>query len=114
MKQTDHSIDPSQPVLVGLGATNEPGPIAALMTEAVRRAALDAGVPALLRSIDRIVYPQGSWRLTDPGRSVARHIGAGDARTVLAEVGVSQQEVINDALSAVAAAECRAVVVVGA
>jgi acetyl-CoA C-acetyltransferase len=112
--QPGHRIDPRQPVLVGLGATNEPGPVAELMTEAVRRAALDAGVPKVLGSIDRIVYPQGSWRLTDPGRSVARRIGTGDACTVLAEVGVSQQEVINDALAAVAAAECRAVVVVGA
>ncbi len=84
------------------------------MTEAVRRAATDAGEPKLLAAIDRVVYTQGSWRLTDPGRTVARRIGAGGARTVLAEVGVSQQEVINDALAAVAAAECNAVVVVGA
>jgi acetyl-CoA C-acetyltransferase len=112
--QPDPTIDPRQPVLVGLGATNEPGPVAELMTEAVRRAAIDAGAPKVLGSIDRIVYTQGSWRLTDPGRSVARRIGAADARTVLAEVGVSQQEVINYALAAVAAAECNVVVVVGA
>jgi acetyl-CoA C-acetyltransferase len=112
--QPDHAIDPRQPVLIGLGATTEPGPVAELMTEAVRRAAIDAGEPKLLGSIERIVYTQGSWRLTDPGRSVARRIGAADARTVLAEVGVSQQEVINYALAAVAAAECDAVVVVGA
>lgn len=114
MTQPDHTIDPRQPVLVGLGATNEPGPITELMTEAVRRAAIDAGEPKLLGSIDRIVCTQGSWRLTDPGRSVARRIGAAEARTVLAEVGVSQQEVINHALAAVAAAECNVVVVVGA
>ena len=114
MTQPDHSIDPRQPVLVGLGATNEPGPVAELMTEAVRRAAVDAGEPKLLSSIDRIVYTQGSWRLTDPGRTVGRQIGAAHSRTVLAEVGVSQQEVINHALTAVAAAECSAVVVVGA
>jgi acetyl-CoA C-acetyltransferase len=112
--QPDHWIDPYQPVLVGLGATNEPGPVVELMTEAVRRAAIDAGEPRLLGSIDRIVSTQGSWRLTDPARTVARRIGAGRARTVLAEVGVSQQEVINDALAAVAAADCGAVVVVGA
>lgn len=114
MTQTDRTVEPQQPVLVGLGATNDSGSIAELMTEAVRRAAIDAGEPRLLGSIDRIVYTQGSWRLTDPGRSVSRRIGAGNASTVLAEVGVSQQEVINYALAAVAAAECNAVAVVGA
>jgi acetyl-CoA C-acetyltransferase len=112
--QPDRAIDPRQPVVVGLGATNSPGPVVDLMTESVRRAAADAGAPELLGSIDRIVYTQGSWRLTDPGRTVARRIGAHRARTVLAEVGVSQQEVINAALAAVAAAECGAVAVVGA
>lgn len=114
MTQSGRSINPRQPVLVGLGTTNEPGPVADLMTEAVRRAAVDAGAPELLGSIDRVVYTQGSWTLTDPGRTVARRIGAGHARTVLAEVGVSQQEVVNDALDAVRAATCSAVVVVGA
>ncbi|HEX4161275.1 MAG TPA: hypothetical protein VHZ05_02185, partial [Acidimicrobiales bacterium] len=114
MTQPDRSIDPRQPVLVGLGATNKPGPIAELMTEAVRLSAADAGAPGLLGSIDRIVYTQGSWRLRDPGRTVARRIGATHAQTVQAEVGVSQQEVINYALAAVAASECNVVVVVGA
>jgi acetyl-CoA C-acetyltransferase len=114
MTQPALPIDPRQPVLVGLGASNKPGPVAALMTEAVRRSAADAGAPELLGSIDRIVYTQGSWRLSDPGRTVARRIGATHARTVLAEVGVSQQEVINYALAAVAATECAVVAVVGA
>ena len=112
--QPDRSIDPRQPVLVGLGATNEPAPVAELMTEAVRRAAADAGTPMLLGSIDRIVCPQGSWRLADPVRTVAHRIGAAAALTVMAEIGVSQQEVINYALAAVAAGECGAIAVVGA
>jgi acetyl-CoA C-acetyltransferase len=84
------------------------------MTEAVRRAGADAGAPGLLATLDAIVTPQGSWSLTDPGRSVARRIGASHARTVYAEVGVSQQEVINHVLAALASGECGAVVVVGA
>jgi len=112
--QPDRPIDPRQPVIVGLGATDDPAPVAELMTESLCRAAADAGAPELAGSIDRIVYTQGSWRLTDPGRTVARRIGAGRARTVLAEIGVSQQEVINYALAAIAAAECGAVAVVGA
>jgi acetyl-CoA C-acetyltransferase len=101
-------------VLVGLGTSNDSSPVADLMTEAVRRAAADAGAPGLLGSLDRIVCPQGSWSLTDPGRSVARRIGASHARTVFAEVGVSQQELINHVLAAVSNGECDAVVVVGA
>ena len=68
------SLHPRRPVLVGLGTANESGPVAELMTEAVRRAALDVGAPRLLGSIDRIVCPQGSWRLTDPARTVAARI----------------------------------------
>ncbi len=114
MTQPDRWIDPSQPVLVGLGATSKAAPVTELMTEAVRRAVADAGTPRLMRSIDRVVSPQGSWNLPDPGRTVAGRIGARNARTVLAEIGVSQQEVINNALAAVATGECGAVVVVGA
>jgi acetyl-CoA C-acetyltransferase len=84
------------------------------MTEAVRQSGADAGAPGLLATIDRIVTPQGSWSLTDPGRSVARRIGAPHAHTVYAEVGVSQQEVINHVLTALSSGECEAVVVVGA
>jgi acetyl-CoA C-acetyltransferase len=97
-----------------MGATNEPAPVAELMTEAVRRAAADGGNAGLLGSIDRIVCPQGSWRLVDPGRTVAYRIGAAGTRTVVAEIGVSQQEVINYALAAVAADECGVIAVVGA
>jgi acetyl-CoA C-acetyltransferase len=112
--EPDRSLDPRQPVLVGLGTANDAAPIVDLMTEAVRRAAADAGAPELLTGLERIVYPQGSWSLTDPARSVARRIGAARARTVYAEVGVSQQELINHVLALIASGECEAVVVVGA
>ena len=42
--------------------------------------------------------PRDRGRLTDPARTVARRVGAVGARTVLCEIGVSQQEVINHAL----------------
>ncbi len=58
--------------------------------------------------------PQGSWSLTDPARTVARRVGSPGARTVLCEIGVSQQEVINHALAAVAAGRADTVVVAGA
>jgi acetyl-CoA C-acetyltransferase len=52
--------------------------------------------------------------LADPARAVARRIGAPEAQTVLGQIGVSQQELINHALGAVARGECEAVLVVGA
>jgi acetyl-CoA C-acetyltransferase len=100
-------------VLVGLGSSNESGPVVDLMTAAARCAATDAGVERLLSSVELVVVPQGSWALTDPARVVARRIGAPDARTVLSEIGISQQEAINHALSAVARGECGTVLVVG-
>ena len=83
------------------------------MTAAVRAAADDAGAPGLLGAVDCIAVPQGSWSLTDPARTVARRIGSPRARTIRFEVGVSQQEVINHALAAVAAGDYGTVVVVG-
>jgi acetyl-CoA C-acetyltransferase len=108
------SLDPRLPVLVGLGVADDAAPVVDLMTEAVRAAAADAGAPGLLGNIDCIAVPQGTWKLTDPARTVARRIGSPGARTVLCEVGVSQQEVINDALAAVAAGRYGTVVVAGA
>jgi acetyl-CoA C-acetyltransferase len=108
------SLDPRLPVLVGLGTADDAAPVVDLMTEAVRAAGVDAGAPGLLGRIDCIVVPQGTWSLTDPARTVARRIGSPDAHTVLCEVGVSQQEVVNDALAAVAAGRWGTVVVAGA
>ena len=102
------------PVLVGLGAVHDAAPVAELMTAAVRAAALDAGAPGLLGAIDCLMVPQGSWSLTDPARTVARRLGAASAHTVRCELGVSQQEVINHALAAVADGTHGVVVVAGA
>jgi len=107
------SLDPRLPVLVGLGTTNDAAPVADLMTAAVLGAADDAGAPGLLGAVDCIAVPQGSWSLTDPARTVARRIGSPRAHTIRFEVGVSQQEVINHVLAAVAAGDYGTAVVVG-
>ncbi len=107
------SLDARQPVLVGLGAANHAAPTIDLMTDAVTQAAADAGTPGLLRSIECIAVPQGTWSLTDPARTVARRIGSPRARTLLCEIGVSQQEVINQALTLVASGRAATVVVAG-
>jgi acetyl-CoA C-acetyltransferase len=108
------SLDPRLPVLVGLGAADDAAPVIDLMTAAVSAAAADAGAVGLLGRIDCIAVPQGTWSLTDPARTVARRVGSPQARTLLCEVGVSQQEVINHALASVAAGRADAVVVAGA
>jgi acetyl-CoA C-acetyltransferase len=109
----DRTLDPRLPVLVGLGRSHQAAPVVELMTEALRRAGSDSGAPGLLASLDRILVPQGSWTLTDPARTVARRLGCAGARTVLCQIGVSQQEVINHALAAVAGGECEVVAIVG-
>jgi acetyl-CoA C-acetyltransferase len=83
------------------------------MTQAALSAAADAGVPSLLGRVQRIGVPQGSWQLLDPGRSVAQRIGATEARSIRFEIGVSQQEIINDALAAIAGGQADVVLVVG-
>jgi acetyl-CoA C-acetyltransferase len=108
------SLDPRTPVLVGLGASSDPAPIAELLADAMRAAAFDAGVPGLLASLDWLAVPQGSWSLTDPARTAAARVGSPEARTLRCEIGVSQQEVINLALSDVAAGRSDTVVVAGA
>ncbi len=106
-------LDPRLPVLVGLGAAGGGAPVVDLMTDAVHAAAADAGAAPLLDAVDCIAVPQGTWSLTDPARTVARRIGSPRAHTLRCEVGVSQQEVINHALSAVASGRYGTVVVVG-
>src|SRR4051812_33733987 len=72
------------------------------MIEAARLAGEDAGGSAVLERIDWIGVPKGAWTHPDPGREVGAAIGAADdAHTVLAEVGVLQQEVIDRACLAV-------------
>ena len=70
MPEPPGSLDPRQPILVGLGAAAEGAPAVDLMARAVRRAADDAGTIRLLASLDRVAVLQGSWSLTDPARTV--------------------------------------------
>ena len=102
------------PILVGVGTSSAAAPVAELMTQAALAAAADAGDHGLLAAVDRVAVPQGSWDLVDPGRTVAARIGASSARSVRYEIGVSQQEVINDALASIASGTCEVVLVVGA
>src|SRR5262245_43462002 len=71
------------------------------MTAAAQAAGEDCGAPGLLADVAWVGVPKGNWTLPDPGREVAAAIGAADVHSVMAEVGVLQQEVIDRALQAV-------------
>ncbi len=110
---TGISVDPRLPVLVGVGVASQALEPAELMTEALRAAVLDAGVPSLAAVVDRIAVPQGTWTYPDPARLVADRIGAVDAETHLVELGIPQQSLINGALAAILAGTSDIAVVVG-
>jgi len=113
VRSPSRSVHPRTPVLVGVGTSESSAPVPDLLTEACIRAAEDAGTPSLLGAVERINLPQGSWTLTDPARTVARRIGAPHAYTYRYEIGVSQQEVMHDALSCIADGGTDVVLVLG-
>lgn len=96
----------TEPVLVGVGQAvhrpedGPPPPLVDLMAVAARAAGDDAGA-ALLGDGAWVGVPKGTWTHPDPGREVAAALGAGDVHTVLAEVGTTQQAVIDAGLRAV-------------
>ncbi len=109
-----------RPVLVGAGvaAQREDDPLLGaeaieLMARALARAGADAGAPGLLSEADSIRVTKGFWGYSDPGRLLARRIGAARARTELAELGVLQTTLLAEAARAIASGEERIAVVVG-
>jgi len=107
------ALDPRTPVLVGVGVASADAEATETMALALEAAGADAGPAGILGRVDRIAVPQGSWDYPDPGRLVARRVGASGARTHLVELGIPQQGVINDALTAIAEGASEVAVVVG-
>ncbi len=118
------SLDPRTPVLVGVAAVqqriDEPGgglDAVELMVAAAEAAGRDAGASALgkmLAAVDRVFVPRGQWGAGDPGRVIAHRLGAVDARTLVAEIGVLQQTLLTHAETLIAAGEADVIVVAGA
>jgi len=107
-------------VLVGVGIADQQVDDAAdgvgaieLMVRAVRAAADDAGAPALLRAVEQIAVPQGTWKHVNPARDIAVAVGSPRARTMLAELGVPQQTLVNEALRAITAGDLDVALIVG-
>jgi acetyl-CoA C-acetyltransferase len=116
------SLAPRTPVLVKIGVATqrEEDPACAeepldLMLGAVRRAAADTACDptAVLAGVGRIAVPKGRWRYRNPAGAIARAIGAGQAESVLASVGVLQQTLLGDACRRIAEGEIDTALVVG-
>ncbi|MES2398486.1 MAG: hypothetical protein V4573_00760 [Pseudomonadota bacterium] len=120
------STDPRQPVLVGVGTCmqREDDPALArepmdLMLEAVRRAGEDTGADhtrgaQILAGLQHISVPKGRWRYNNPAGEIARAVGAASATTVLANVGVLQQNLLGAACRLIAGGEIDTALVTGA
>ena len=90
----------TSPILAGTGVASEDAEAVDLMELAARRALAAAGAHDL--SIDVVLTPKGTWGYGDPGREVARRLGSSRATSVLAELGISQQGLINEGLTMIA------------
>lgn len=113
------NLDPRTPVLVGAGVAgqrlDDPSQsleALELMVQALEAAALDAGSTALLGAAQQISVPEGTWSYADPGRLLSDRFGA-TARTVLADVGILQQDVLGDACAQIATGAIDVCLVVG-
>jgi acetyl-CoA C-acetyltransferase len=108
------------PVLVGVAAVQQKlddyqralEPVA-LMEQALRDAAVDAGSAELLCRADEILVPKSMWGYRDPGRLLAHALGATSATTLLAEFGILQQTLLSLACQRIAAGEAGVVLVTG-
>lgn len=114
-------LPPNTPVLVGVGVVtqreedcqraHEP---LKLMLAAVLAAGRDAGAPAALTGIQYLAVPHGRWRYRNPAGAIAREVGARQASSVLASVGVLQQTLIGEACERIARGESHTTLVTGA
>lgn len=107
------AIDPRTPVLVGVGTSTDDAEAVELMVAATQAAGADSGAPSLLTRVERIAVPRGTWSYTDPARIVAERIGAPSATTVLVDVGIPQQTIVDEVMAAMLAGELDVAVVVG-
>ena len=107
-KRRQLAVGPVAMVSLMTAAALEP---IAIMEQALRDAAADAGSASLLSRAGEILVPKGIWSYSDPGRLLADRLGATEARSVLAEIGVSQQTLLTRACQSIAAGEAGVVLV---
>jgi acetyl-CoA C-acetyltransferase len=110
------------PVLVGVGQVrqrlDDPRQAAEplqMMVAALTRAGDDAGAPLLLRRADSIYVTRGAWGYGDPGREIARRLGAAPKETVGTPYGGNfSQACVIDAARRIQAGDRGVVLVAGA
>ena len=114
--------DPRTPVVVGVGQIEQrvedpqqgAEPLE-MMSAAVERAADDAGSRDLLRAADSVRVIRGIWKYGDPGRVLAKRIGAPGAQTVGTPWGGSMvQTTVNQTALAIQRGELEVAVITGA
>lgn len=122
-ERTGRLLEPSTPVVVGVGQVvqrtpdlDTPREPAALAAEALREAALDAGVDLLARADLVYAVPSASWSYPDQAGLVADLVGAGDAGTVQTSTygGDGAQLALNDAAQEIVDGRAHVVLVSGA
>ncbi len=121
---TGRTIDGRTPVIVGVGQVVEREPStdrledpAALAARALRGAADDAGVPALLSQADSVyAVASASWSYRDLGAEVAARLGVAPSRTIMSARfgGDAGQALVNEAAQAIVDGEAAVVLVCGA
>lgn len=84
-----------------------------LMLDAVHAAGADCGHPAALSGTQWIAVPRGRWSYRNPAGRIARAIGANNAETLLAHVGVLQQTLLGEACRRIAEGRADITLVLG-
>lgn len=110
------------PVLVGVAQVDqrladfrEAKEPLALMIDAVRLAAEDAGVPELCQRAESLQVIRGLWPYKNPAKVVAESVGCPEAETVLTQFGGNfVQTATNYACASIAAGERHVVIITGA
>jgi acetyl-CoA C-acetyltransferase len=110
------------PVLVGVGQVlqragdpREGAEPLAMMVAALERAGRDCGAPKLLQRADAVYVPRGAWRYGDPGREVARRLGAAPRESVGTPYGGNySQACVIDAARQIQSGSCGVALVFGA
>ncbi len=113
------TTEPATPVLVGAAVAHqrldEPGAgldCTELIIEAANAAVADAGGNGLGARVRLVAATRGLSNLPDPARRVAERLGV-EARTVVAQLGIPQQTLINHALEAIRRGETDVAIVCG-
>jgi acetyl-CoA C-acetyltransferase len=115
------NIDPSTPVLIGWHSVSrrdadprDGREAIELMTAAAHGALACSNSKVPAPRVDWIGATAGLTRYADPAGLVGERIGAQDAHTVLAHIGVMQQTLVSHACQAVQSGQHRIALVVGA